>query len=253
MTTGITSSQSWTILKSLAQKAGVEGNLSTQDVEKIMKTADTNNDGTITADEFTAAAKEKVDATEEQYLEAFKVISNIDGDDSSISDSDIEKAITDFLNGATTAEQAAEAANTDAANATDAAQNTGSNPTNTGNNTGATNNTNNATTDTQPSAAEMAATMSPTVEAVSLTGEEDLSTLQAGRSDTLSAIQEARAAKASLNSDPAVVAANEQVTTAKQAYNDSLTALEQKEGEKTKTEQAVLDHKALKDENDKAL
>ena len=258
MTNGITSSQGWTILKSLAQKAGVEGNLSKQDVEKIMKAADTNNDGSISADEFSAAAKDKVDATEEQYLEAFKVISKNDGDDASISDADIEKAITDFLNGSGTDSTKAldNTESADAANSADSTDTTGATE-NTAGNTGATNNgstntgssnqgSNNATsTDTTVS-------LQPTVEAVSLTGEEDLQTLQSGRSDTLAALQEARNQKASLDSDPAVVEANQKVTTAETSYNDSLTALEKKEGEKTETEKAVLEQKALKDENDQA-
>ena len=241
MNTEISNSQCWTILKSLAQKAGVEGNINKQDVEEIMKYADTNNDGKISYDEFRATAKDQVDVTEEQYLSAFKVISKNDGDDATISDDDITNAITDFLNGIGSS---GSTQSLDNANNVNAAGNASA----AGNISGNTYVPNNSTPTTSTNIS-----IQPTVDAISLTGNEDLQALQNGRSNTLAALQEARNQKSSLDSEPAVVQANQQVATAETSYKNSLTALEEKKDAKTQTEKAVLEKKALKDENDKAL
>lgn len=232
MTNGITGSQGWTILKALAKNAGIEGELTSKDVEKIMKSADTNNDGKISIDEFTAAAQSAVDATEEQYLEAFKVISKNDGDDTEISDDDILKAIEDFTNGVE---------NTDSTKASDSTKSSDSTK----------NNVQKKATTDQTNTEQIQIT--PSVSAVSLTGEEDLETLQTGRSDMLAQLQQKRAEKSQLDSDPAVVQANQNVSNAETSYNDSLTALEQKETNLTETEQAVLEQQNLKKENDAAI
>ena len=79
MATGITNSQGWTILRQLAASVNASGEVSDAVVKEIMDKADTNNDGVITEDEFVTAF-EKSDlweTSEEQYLEAFKVISEV--------------------------------------------------------------------------------------------------------------------------------------------------------------------------------
>jgi len=239
MSTGITSSQGWTILKQLASNAGLDGELSSADVEKIMNKADTNKDGKISLDEFKSACEDKINTTEDEYLHAFKIIARNDGDDETISDADLEKIINDFLNGKAAAETSKNV--NSAGNA--------KSPAGSGNTTNANKTSGKGASDTQ----EETVTLTPNVAAVSFTGEESLEELQSGRSETLTALSEARTQKAAIESDPAVTQAKEQAAAAQQNYNNSLTSLEEKKGVKTETEQKVLEQKELKDANDQEI
>ena len=98
MSNGINSSQGWGLLRNLVANMGGKTEVSNADVQDILDKADTNNDNVVTEDEFITCFKssELYQSAEEQYLQAYKVISMVDGDTSSMSADDIEAAIAEF-------------------------------------------------------------------------------------------------------------------------------------------------------------
>ena len=98
MSNGINSSQGWGLLRNLVANMGGKTEVSNADVQEILDKADTNNDDVVTEDEFIACFKssELYQSAEEQYLQAYKVISMVDGDATSMSAEDIEAAIAEF-------------------------------------------------------------------------------------------------------------------------------------------------------------
>lgn len=150
MTSGITNSQGWEILKSLAKSAGIDGVLGAEDIEKVMESADIDGDGIISYNEFTSQAQKTIDTIEDEYLQA----------------------IEDFTN-SVSVEKGAESSNTD------------TNEVDTGfSNSNVPANSSGQNFSPQAAANGGQTQITQSVNPVSLTGNEDMETLEAGRSET---------------------------------------------------------------------
>ena len=104
----INSQNAWSKFKTLAQQVMGTKDISDADLKKLMKDSDSNGDGLFSIDEFkeTLSSYDEYMDLEEEFLEVFNAIAMGDGENTSISEDDIESAI----NGA---EEAAENATGD--------------------------------------------------------------------------------------------------------------------------------------------
>ena len=95
MSSNIDSTTSWATLMKLASQVTGNGELTTEELQKLLKEADKNKDGLIELQEFKDAflSAEEYMKLEEEFLDAFEEISKFDEDDKSISEKDIENAI----------------------------------------------------------------------------------------------------------------------------------------------------------------
>ena len=82
------------VMKSLAQKVNGGGDVSRSDATKMFKNADIDSDGIISLEEFKDfyMSTDDYESLEEEYLEAFESISDIDGEDG-LSEEDMNSAI----------------------------------------------------------------------------------------------------------------------------------------------------------------
>lgn len=88
----------WNVLMQLAKRVNGTDEVTHSDLQKLLKEADKNNDGLIELLEFKEAflSSDEYKDLEEEYLAAFEEISKLDGDGSSISQSDINDAIAEY-------------------------------------------------------------------------------------------------------------------------------------------------------------
>ena len=98
MTSPLGDTTSWSVLMQLAGKVNGDKELTTDELKKLLEDADANNDGVIELAEFKEAflSAEEYSNLEEDFLEAFDAIAELDDVDASISDKDIEMAIKEF-------------------------------------------------------------------------------------------------------------------------------------------------------------
>ena len=89
---------SWSSLMKLASQVNGKSDLTTEELQNILKNADTNNDGLLELQEFKDAflSAEEYIQLEEEFLVSFEEISKFDNDDESISEKDIENAIKEY-------------------------------------------------------------------------------------------------------------------------------------------------------------
>ena len=95
MSSNINPTTSWALLMQLASQVTGKAELTTEELQKLLEESDKNDDGLIELQEFKDAflTAEEYMKLEEEFLEAFEKISEFDGDDTSISEKDIEAAI----------------------------------------------------------------------------------------------------------------------------------------------------------------
>lgn len=98
MTSPLGDTTSWSVLMQLAGKVNGGKELTTEELEKLLKEADANGDGIIELAEFKDAfmSAEEYANLEDEFLEAFEAISEMDGVEESISQKDIDMAIEEF-------------------------------------------------------------------------------------------------------------------------------------------------------------
>ena len=98
MSPNIDTTTSWATLMKLASQVTGKGELTTEELQKLLKEADKNKDGLIELQEFKDAflSAEEYMKLEEEFLEAFEKISKLDKDENSISEKDITDAIAEF-------------------------------------------------------------------------------------------------------------------------------------------------------------
>ena len=82
------------VMKSLAQKAGGSGDISRADATKMFKKSDLDGDGIISLEEFKDfyMSTDDYESLEEEYLEAFEALSDIDGEEG-LSEEDMNSAM----------------------------------------------------------------------------------------------------------------------------------------------------------------
>ena len=230
MSNGINSSQGWGLLRNLVSSMG--GNtseISNEDVQKILDKADTNNDDVVTEDEFVACfeSSELYQSAEEQYLQAFKVISMVDGDASSMSAEDITSVIEAYeqLTAASAAGGAGGAGGTDTGNKTPS-------PT--------------APAATSPDAATDAPS---TVDTSNIDPNSTLAQLMSQRADAILDLNTVKSEnnQAVLDANSAVNSTRENYNAATQAFTDIISAKADGEQQLTECEQKVVDLQAEKD------
>ena len=91
----INSQNAWSKFKTLAQQVMGTKDISDADLKKLMKDSDSNGDGLFSIDEFkeTLSSYDEYMDLEEEFLEVFDAIAMGDGENTSISEDDIESAI----------------------------------------------------------------------------------------------------------------------------------------------------------------
>ena len=89
---------SWASLMKLASQVKGKSELTTDELQNILKVADKNNDGLLELQEFKDAflSAEEYMNLEEEFLVSFEEISKFDNDEESISKKDIENAIKEY-------------------------------------------------------------------------------------------------------------------------------------------------------------
>ena len=235
MTNGINSSQGWNLLKNLVANSSGKTEVSNSDVQNILSNADTNNDNVVTEDEFIACfeSSDLYKSSEEEDLGAFKVISMLDGDASSMSAEDITAALQAYeqLN----AQEAGGAGSAGGAGDAGGTKNAGGT-----NNTGNTGKTPSASTPETPS---------DTTDTPVDLGSQDLQQLQADRAAKIMDLSAARTEKSE-----ALSTANANVNSSREFYNAACTDFttmvqEQVESNEQLAEvgQAVIDLQSEKD------
>ena len=97
MTSGINTT-SWAQLMKLASQVTGKTDISTEELQKLLKEADKNGDGILELQEFKDAflTSEEYMKLEEEFLEAFEEISKLDKEAESISEKDIADAIAEY-------------------------------------------------------------------------------------------------------------------------------------------------------------
>ena len=215
-------SAAFDLLKSLASKVGGKSEVTNEDVEKMMKDADTDGDGIISEAEFKEVymSTDEYEKLEEDYLEAFEAIAELDGEEG-ISEEDMDTAVEKYE------EEQAEKEAQDAAGGGGGGGGgggpTGSNP----------NTTPNTTTDPE-------GTSDGSLDPVSLSEQHTMDELSGKRNDAMDTLSSQREAK------EAAIAEAEAATEAKKTDYDAATKavadkIREKDTELTKAEQEIVD------------
>lgn len=175
---------------------GIKGDVkvTSSDVESIFESAEKNEDGTVSREAFDNAIagyySQDIQDIESDYLEAWEALAGADGDASSISSVDMSNLNEEIG---------------------DSFANSGDNYAN-------------SAGYTPPSSDAAANGITPKTSAVSLTGNETLDELRAGRSDALSQLSDMKGQKA--EAEKAIQAQHDAVDDKKEAYDEALETLE---------------------------
>lgn len=97
MSSNFGDTNAWYSLLDLTSKVKGADKLSNDELKKILKKSDIDDDGIIQLEEFKSVflSSEEYAALEDEFLNAFDGIANLDGDSSSISETDIKLSISD--------------------------------------------------------------------------------------------------------------------------------------------------------------
>ena len=98
MSSPLDKTNSWGLLKGLAGKVNGKNKLTDAELKKILKVADKNADGLIELNEYKNAffTLDEYSNLEDEFLESFEAIAKIDGNEKSISETDITNAIEEL-------------------------------------------------------------------------------------------------------------------------------------------------------------
>ena len=98
MSSPIGETNSWGLLRDLAGKVNGKTEITDAELKEILEEADKNEDGLIDLQEYKDAflTLEEYSNLEEEFLEAFEAIAQMDGEEETISETDITKAIEEL-------------------------------------------------------------------------------------------------------------------------------------------------------------
>ncbi len=194
-------SQAYDVMKKLAEKVGGSEDISYTKAKKILKKADADGDGIISLSEFKDfyMSTEEYENLEDEYLEAFELLGDLDGEDG-FSFDDIDSAIKE----AKETEKAKEAEAPSVASGVSGGGGFGGSSLKTDNKT-------------QESTSG--------VKAVSLTGNETAEELRTDRGETLTQLNDLKKQKSDIKSDEAYKSAEDAYKNSTKDYDDSLDAL----------------------------
>ena len=213
-------SAAFDLLKSLASKVGGKTEVTNEDVEKMMKEADSDGDGIVSESEFKEVymSTEEYEKLEEDYLEAFEAIAGLDGEDG-VSEADMESAAEKY------AEETEESEAADAGGGSGGSGGSGGGP-------GGTNPGSKPTTNPDSQS-------DGSLDPVTLSENNTMDELSGKRTDAMNTLSEQREAR-----DAAAAEAEAKVDTTQEAYNNATDAfadrLEQKDTELTAKEEAIV-------------
>lgn len=208
-------SAAYKLMKSLAQKIGGKDDITKKDVEKIMKDADTNGDGIISEAEFKEVymSTEDYEKLEEDYLEAFECLSEMDGEEGlSFEDFDfaIDKAEEEGLNEIEEEEEVEEEQEEESVDS--AGSSGGGGGGGGGGVSGGGGSTSSATDKTPTTDSSANGNLDP----VTLSEQNTMDELSSQRSNALNTLSEQREAK-----EAAIAEADAKVDTTQEAYNNA--------------------------------
>lgn len=205
----------------LAKRVNGTDEVSHSDLQKLLKQADKNNDGLVELFEFKEAfiTSDKYKDLEEEYLAAFEEISKFDGDSASISESDINVAISEYDKIASVAENIN-------VNSSLSSGNSSSNV----------NSSINVNGSGSASGNRSRSGNNNKVNSLNLSNKE-LSELKSERSDVLSEISSARSEKSQ-----AISQANSDVSTAQKGYSDATKEFAEIVQEKIEAEETTNEY-----------
>lgn len=215
------------IINQYLKDLGINKTVTSKEVSSIFESLEKNEDGTVDTSAFALAvanaySEDEMTALEDEFLEAWAAVSGIDGDDETVSSDDI-------------AGLESTSATEETGSSESSASGSGATPSSNGG--GQTPNTNNNLTDGTTSS----------IQAATLTGNETVAELEAGRSDALAQLSELQAQK---DNNEAVQAAEQSVEDAKATYDEKMEEFEKNEAE---LYEKVADTQAKKEENDAAI
>ena len=215
---------------------GINKEVTSSDVSSIFKNLEKNEDGTIDTSEFALAiannySDEEITSIEDEYLEAWEVISGIDGEGETISDKDISNLESNIETETTDS-----SANPESSGSTGSSGGTGSSSGNSG-------------SGIPPSSSNGGLfgqdTPVSSIPAASITGSESVEELEAGRSDALAQLSEMQAEK---YNNEFVIEAEQAVMDAQTTYTESMEEFEKNEAELYKQVAEVQEQKIQNDQ-----
>lgn len=229
-------SAAYRLMKSLAQKIGGKDDITKKDVEELMKDADTNGDGIISEAEFKEVymSTEDYEKLEEDYLEAFECLSEMDGEEGvSFEDFDfaIDKAEEEGLN-EIEEEEEVEEEQEETVDSAGSSGGGGGGGVSSGGGGGSTSSTTDKASTTDSSA-------NGNLDPVTLSEENTMDELSSKRSDAMNTLSEQRETK-----EAAIAEADAKVDQTQEAYNNATKSfadeLRKKDNELSEKEEFIV-------------
>lgn len=231
--------QSIDFINKYLKDLGINKTVTSSEVASIFENLEKNEDGTVDTSVFALAIANaysdvEISSIEDEYLEAWEAISGIDGDNETISENDIKNLETNIKTEETTP-------------ASTTPETTGSTGSSGGSGGTSGNSGSGITPSSQNSGVLNQDTPVSTIPAASITGNESVEELEAGRSEALAQLSEKQALK---YNNEAVIEAEQAVTDAQTNYTESMEAFEENAAE---LYEKVADTQELKEQNDQAI